>query len=80
MADAHVANKVAHVPRAEHITHQPLVLVHVKPVAIGRHDACGILATVLQDGQSVIEQLIDRAFRYDANNPAHESIHPLGWC
>jgi hypothetical protein len=37
--DAHVADEVAHVARAEHVAHEPAALVHVEAVALGRDDA-----------------------------------------
>ena len=60
VSDAHVAGQRAHVARAEYVAHQPGALVHEKRIAVTRRDAGGVLAAMLENHQSVIEQLIDR--------------------
>ena len=71
MCDTHVAGKTTHVAGTEDVTHQALVFVHMKRTSISGHNAGSILATMLQNGQPVVQQLIDRIFRNDSNDPAH---------
>jgi hypothetical protein len=44
----------------EHIAHQTVVLAQAELVAIAGHDTGGILATVLQHGQGVVDRLVNR--------------------
>ena len=75
MGDAEVARQGAHVARAEDVAHQALALVHVKGVALGRGDACCILAAVLEHHQSVIKKLVDRRMRCNPENSAHKNSY-----
>ena len=60
LAQPHVAAQRTHVARAEHIAHHAAGLVHEVLVALHGHDAGGILPTMLQQQQGVIDQLVDR--------------------
>ena len=71
MADAGVAGEVAHVPRAEHVLHEPGSLEHVEHRTFAGRDAGRVLAAVLQQQQAVVEQLVDRRVRDDADDAAH---------
>src|SRR5581483_3978873 len=73
MREADVAAERAHVARAEHVAHLAAALVHVERVVLARDDAGGILATVLQEEQPVVEQLVDLRTGDDAEDPAHGS-------
>jgi hypothetical protein len=69
--DAGVAREVAHVARAEHVAHVARPLEHVEDGPFTRDDAGCVLAAVLQQQQAVVEQLVDRRVRHDADDPAH---------
>jgi hypothetical protein len=69
--DPHVAHEVAHVAGAEDVAHEPAALVHVEAVPVGRDDARGVLAAMLQHRHPVIEKLVDGAAGDDANDSAH---------
>ena len=55
MADADVAAQALHVLLAEHIAHQTDPLALVQAIVPTGHDAGGVLATVLQHGQSLVD-------------------------
>ena len=55
----------------EYILHQPIIFMHKKCIAIRGDNACGILTTMLQHQQTIIQQLIDWIFTYNAYNSAH---------
>ena len=71
MRNADVTDQVAHVTSLEHILHQAVVLVHVERAAIAGHDACRILAAVLEHQQAVIQHLVDGILADDTDNSAH---------
>jgi hypothetical protein len=71
MCNAHVAGQPAHVASAENIPHQALVLMHMKGTTVGGNDTRSVLATVLQNGQTVVQQLINRTFGNDSNDATH---------
>src|SRR2546427_4021221 len=50
-SQAHRARQGTHVAGAEHVAHHALGLVHEELALLLGHDACGILATVLQQQQ-----------------------------
>ncbi len=74
VGDAHVAEQVAHVPGAEHIPHQAVVLVHVEGVVFRRADARGVLPAVLEHLHPVIQQLVHGALRHHPQDSAHSSL------
>src|SRR5262245_55516670 len=76
MSDAHRALQVTHVARAEHVAHHTAALVHVESAAFGGDHARGVLATVLQNEEPVVEQLVDGRFSDDADDSAHRIPHP----
>ncbi len=61
-----------HVVLLEHVAHQARALAHEQLAVLGRHDAGGILAAVLQHRQRVIDALIDCAGADDSDDSAHE--------
>ena len=71
LAQADIARQGAHVARAKHVAHHALGLVHVKLAPLLGDDASGILTPVLQQQQSVIDQLVDGGFADDADYAAH---------
>ena len=74
MANAGVAEQIAHVAGAEHVARHALGLVLVEHRAIGGHDAGGVLPAMLQRHQAVVDQLVHRAVRNDADHTTHGSI------
>jgi hypothetical protein len=58
MADPHIAAQAQHMPGVENIANQTIVLAQVQLAPFAGHDAGGILATVLEYGQCVVNQLI----------------------
>jgi hypothetical protein len=77
MADTHVALEFNHMASAKHVPHQTVVLSQVDPIAIAGDDTGGILATVLYNGQAVVDRLIDRLLGKNADYAAHEKFIPL---
>ena len=55
----------------EYIADQSVGLAQTKMTIFLRHDARGILAPVLQNGERVIERLIDRIGADDSDDSAH---------
>ncbi|MNW03393.1 hypothetical protein D3C71_1993200 [compost metagenome] len=58
MTNACITEQRAHVTGTEHVPHQAAALVHVKGLAIGRNNPGCVLTTVLQQLQTVIQQLV----------------------
>ena len=77
MRDAHVATQGIHVVLAEYVAHQAATLAGEEFAAFGGHDARGILATMLQHGQRVIELLVDHASTDDTDDTAHPAFSSL---
>ena len=71
VADPRVAREVAHVPRAEHVLHEPRSLEHVEHGTFARDDACRILTAMLEEEKPVVEDLVDWRVRDHAQNTAH---------
>src|SRR5690606_9376929 len=71
LSQAGIPRQGTHVARAEYVAHQAMCLVHAEKLIVRRGDAGSILATVLQEQQTVIDQLIDGGGR---RNP-HDSTH-----
>ena len=69
--DADVAGEPLHVATSEDVANQPVAFFHVK-TAVERHEACGVLATVLKADESFIQLTCDVAtVRRDADESAH---------
>src|SRR5471032_1013877 len=77
VADARVALQRTHIAGAENVTHQAVGLVHGKHTAVIGRDPRRILAAVLQQQQSVVQQLIDRLMGNDADDATHGVL--LDW-
>ena len=71
LAQATVTRQRAHVAGAKYIFDHALGLVHEKLVFLLRHDARCILAAVLQQQQSVINELVD----WSVADNAYDSTH-----
>ena len=71
LAEPDIARQRTHVARAKHVTHHALGLVHVELASLLGDNAGGILATVLQQQQAVVNQLVNRGFADDADYAAH---------
>ena len=76
VADADMAQEIAHVARAKDVADVAARLVHVKRRAVVGHDAGGVLAAMLQQQQPVVEHLVDRRMGDDAYDSAHERCSP----
>ncbi len=71
MTNAHVADQALHVTLMKNIANQTIILAQEQTSPIAGHNAGGVLAAVLQDGQGIIERLIDVRFAHYANNATH---------
>jgi hypothetical protein len=75
--DADLAAQAEHVlVGVEHVAHQPVVLAQVQLVAVARDDAGRVLAAVLQHRQRVVQLLVDRRVRDEADDAAHVRCLP----
>lgn len=71
MRYAGITDQTAHMPGLEHVLYQTIAFMHVESIAVARDDTGSILTAMLQHQQSVIQQLIDRAFTDYSNDSAH---------
>ena len=60
MTETHVADEIAHVAGAVGLPHLATRLLHVQGAALCCSDPGGVLATVLQQQQRVVDLLVDR--------------------
>ena len=74
LPQARVARQSAHVAGAEHVTHHALGLVHEELAVQLRGNASRILAAVLQEQQSVIDQLVDGGRADHADDSTHSCL------
>jgi hypothetical protein len=56
----------------KHIPHEPCLLAHEQLAFMTRHDARSVLSAMLQDGECVVDLLIDGRVTNDSNDSAHE--------
>ncbi len=71
MTDAHATAQVDHVTGVEHVAHQAIGLAQVQAAVFVGGDAGGVLATVLEHGQAVVQLLIDGGLGDHADDSAH---------
>ena len=71
MSNAHVALEALHVPGFEHILDQTIGFSLLEVAVCYGHDACSILATMLQHGQRIIQGLINRGGAHYTDNTTH---------
>ena len=71
MTDSDVARQAQHVPLTKHVAHKPVALALSQTVLAPGNDACGILAAMLQNGQCIIDGLIDGRLPDDAYDSTH---------
>ena len=74
LAQTAVARQGTHIAGSEHVFDQALGLVHKELAIHVRHDTGCILTAMLQQQQSVIDQLVNRSFADNANDSTHVSI------
>ena len=74
MANAHVALEVQHVAGVENVPDHSVVLAQVQSALIISHHARRVLATVLQNSQTIIDGLVDVTFSNYSYNPAHRIL------
>ena len=72
LPQATIARQRTHVAGAEHIFDHALGFVHEKLAVQLRGNTSRVLATVLQEQQSVINQLVDRGGANNADYSAHK--------
>jgi hypothetical protein len=72
--ETYVPAQAQHVAALEHVTDETIALARMQPPVLFGHDACGILAAVLQHRQRVVQALVDR-FLADYSD---DSTHVLG--
>ena len=60
MANTHITVHTHHVPGVEHVPHEAIVFAQMHSFAIAGYDSCSILSTMLQDGQAIVERLVNR--------------------
>ena len=74
MTDANIALQPHHVPAAKYIANQANAFALLEPASVAPcHNAGGILATVLQYGQGVVQSLVDWLRTYNSDHAAHSS-------
>ncbi len=71
MPDPDVPDQPAHVPCVEHVPYQTIVLAQIEAIVLKSHNARSVLAPVLENGQRIIERLIDVGCTDDADNATH---------
>jgi hypothetical protein len=55
MTDTHIASQSLHVPRTKYILDQSIVLAQIQFAIVTRGNTCGILASMLKDGQRIVQ-------------------------
>ena len=78
MPDPEVANKPSHVALLEYVAHETVGLAQMHARAIARDDTRGVLTSMLQRSQRVIQRLVGLGFGNDSDNAAHGFI-PSGF-
>src|SRR6185503_6964860 len=71
VSDSRVALQLDHMLLLKHIANESASLAYVQFAFAGGGDAGGVLSAVLQNGQRVIDSLIDRAGSDDADDSTH---------
>ena len=77
MAYTHIAFQSEHVAHPKNIAHQAVVLALVQFETIAGHDARRILAAMLQNGQRIINRLIDCGLTDNPDYTTHLRISPI---
>ncbi|KAG0758232.1 hypothetical protein G6F22_019714 [Rhizopus arrhizus] len=78
MGDADTAFQGRHGARIEYIADQAGGLLHAQAAAAGGGDTRRVLATVLEDGQAVIQLPGDVLVADDSDDATHGARSPLG--
>src|SRR3546814_10780404 len=74
LAQAAIARQRAHVAGAKHVAHQPMGLVHIKKLIERSSDARSILATMLQQQQAIVDQLVYGTGRSEERRVGKECV------
>ena len=74
LADAGIAQQRTHVARAKYISHQTIGLVHDEGIAVIGCDTRCILTAMLQQEQSIINQLVSGTMRNNTNDATHGGL------
>jgi hypothetical protein len=59
---------------AKYITYKAIVFTQTQLLAVASHYACGILTSVLQYRQGIIDSLIDMGFADNTHYSAHARV------
>jgi hypothetical protein len=57
--------------RLKYVLHQAIIFMHVKGIAITGDYPCRILTAMLQDKQTIVQQLVNRVFTDNTDNSTH---------
>jgi hypothetical protein len=72
MADTDLAAQSQHMPLVKDIADETIALAQKQMAILLRHDTGGILTSVLQVSQCVIQRLIHRTLTNDADDSTHD--------
>ena len=76
MANPHVSFQPEHVAHPKDVAHQAIVLALVQLETIAGHDACRILAAMLQNRQRIVNRLVDSGLTDNPDYTTHFRISP----
>lgn len=71
MTEADVAFETEHVPMLKHIANEARLLAHEELAFVARHDAGGVLTSMLQHRERIVDLLIHRRMTDDSDDSAH---------
>ncbi|GAA0569463.1 hypothetical protein GCM10008997_17790 [Halomonas salifodinae] len=77
MTDAQVALEARHMAGMEDVPHQAVALAQQEAALMPGHHTGGILPSVLEDRQGIIERLIDCLIGHKAHDTAHSALPRL---
>ena len=72
MPNTDITNQATHMARLKNIFNQAVIFMHKKCIAVGCHNPCSILPTMLQHQQTIVQQLVNWIFTNNAYNSTHE--------
>lgn len=78
MADADAADQALHVALLEDVADQAVVLAQVQLIVMAGDDTGSVLAAMLEDGERVIQRLIDVRLAHDTDDATHVTQPLLG--
>ena len=78
MTDPNIPQQPSHVLRVKNVGDQAFSLLQIKLPLIAGGNTGGILSTMLEHGEGVIDYLANRTVSEDANDTAHRYSLPFG--